>query len=92
MPCWECVAVNTNDAFVGIDSDMIGTTKVFPPAFDAGKLYYLAGRPNPLAMTLAQGTSPTSPPSSKVPYLMCLGQGYMGTVPASAQELLYLLR
>jgi len=33
------VAVNTNDAFVGIDSDMIGTTKVFPPAFDAGKLF-----------------------------------------------------
>lgn len=33
-------AVNTNDGFVGIDSDnlnMSGSSKVFPPAFDAGE-------------------------------------------------------
>ena len=33
-------AVNTNDAFVGIDSDdlnMHGSSKAFPPAFDAGE-------------------------------------------------------
>lgn len=29
--------VNTNDAFVGIDSDTLSSTKVFPPAFDAGE-------------------------------------------------------
>ncbi|CAN0559018.1 unnamed protein product, partial [Ectocarpus sp. 12 AP-2014] len=31
--------INTNDAFVGIDSDdlnVYGSSKVFPPAFDAG--------------------------------------------------------
>ncbi|CAM9326079.1 unnamed protein product [Ectocarpus sp. 8 AP-2014] len=30
--------INTNDAFVGIDSDtlVLGSTKAFPPAFDAG--------------------------------------------------------
>ncbi|CAM9611996.1 unnamed protein product [Ectocarpus sp. 8 AP-2014] len=29
--------INTNDAFVGIDSNrLVGTEKVFPPAFDAG--------------------------------------------------------
>ncbi|CAN0242339.1 unnamed protein product [Ascophyllum nodosum] len=28
--------INTNDAFMGIDTDDLETTKVFPPAFDAG--------------------------------------------------------
>ncbi|CAN0352006.1 unnamed protein product [Pylaiella littoralis] len=28
--------INTNDAFMGIDSDTLRTTKVYPPAFDAG--------------------------------------------------------
>ncbi|CAM9317205.1 unnamed protein product [Ascophyllum nodosum] len=28
--------INTNDAFVGIDTDDLDTTKVFPPAYDAG--------------------------------------------------------
>ncbi|CAN0081199.1 unnamed protein product [Ascophyllum nodosum] len=28
--------INTNDAFVGIDTDDLETTKVFPPAYDAG--------------------------------------------------------
>ncbi|CAN0242278.1 unnamed protein product [Ascophyllum nodosum] len=28
--------INTNDAFMGIDTDDLETTKVFPPAYDAG--------------------------------------------------------
>lgn len=30
-------SVNTNDAFVGIDSYDLETTKLYPPAYDAGK-------------------------------------------------------
>ena len=34
------VAVNTNDAFMGIDSERLhGGSKSFPPAFDAGENY-----------------------------------------------------
>ena len=34
------VAVNTNDAFMGIDSERLyGGSKSFPPAFDAGEIY-----------------------------------------------------
>ena len=34
------VAVNTNDAFMGIDSESLyGGSKSFPPAFDAGENY-----------------------------------------------------
>ena len=30
-------SVNTNDAFVGIDSINLETTTVYPPAYDAGE-------------------------------------------------------
>ena len=40
-------SVNTNEAIVGIDAIDLETTKVFPPAFDAGKC------PNNAVFTLA---------------------------------------
>lgn len=45
LPCdaaADTVSVNTNDAFMGIDSERLsGGTKSFPPAFDAGENYYV---------------------------------------------------